>query len=97
MFIKKYLDDFNFELLCDNYEEYYLESLSEEHFKLVYDLFFKYHFYCINDIIVNYLELFELELFKLEKNILKLKQLLGDKFIYIIGNDLRYLNYLFED
>ena len=97
MFLHNYLDDFEYEFLIDNYEDYYLNSLNEKHFIEVYNLFQKYNFYFVNDIIINYLELFELELEKIEKNILNLKKSLGDKFIYIIGNDLRYLKYLFKD
>lgn len=97
MFLNKYLSEFNYELLLDNYEEYYLLSLDEEHFKNVYNLLKKYHFYFIEDVIVNYLEVFELEIDDIEKKILSLKKELGDKFVYIIGNDLRYLNKFLED
>lgn len=97
MFLRNYLNDFNYGLLYSNYEEDYLDSLDEEHFRNVYSLLCKYNFYFIKDIIVNYLEIFELELNKIEETILKLKNTLGDKFVYIIGNDMRYLNTFLED
>jgi len=97
MFLRNYLNEFNYGLLYSNYEEEYLESIDEKHFKDVYSLLCKYHFYFIKDIIVNYLEIFELELQKVEQKILELKNKLGDKFVYIIGNDMRYLNVFLED
>lgn len=97
MFLRNYLNEFNYGLLYSNYDEEYIESIDEEHFNNVYSLLCKYHFYFIRDIIVNYLEIFELELDKIEKTILDLKNKLGDKFVYVIGNDMRYLNAFFED
>lgn len=97
MFLRNYLNDFYYGILYSNYDEEYLESLDEEHFKNVYGLFCKYNFYFIKDIIINYLEIFELELDEIEEKILMLKKSLGDKFVYIVGNDMRYLNIFFED
>lgn len=92
MFLRCYLNDFNYELLCDNYEEEYLNSLDEKHFKSVYDMFRKYNFYFVEDIIINYLEIFELDLNKIEETILMLKETLGERFVYIIGNDIQHMN-----
>lgn len=97
MFLRNYLNDFNYGLLYSNYEEEYLESLDEDHFRKVYSLFCKYNFYFLNDIIVNYLEIFELAVSKIETTIFKLRNMLGDKFVYIIGNDMRYLNAFIQD
>lgn len=96
MFFRNYLNDFNYGLLYNNYEEEYLESIDENNFKNIYKLFCQYNFYFIKDIIVNYLEIFELDKEDVEKKILFLKDKLGDKFNYIIGNDMRYLNIFLE-
>lgn len=96
MFLEKYLDEFYFKQVLLNYEEGYLRSLDEENFLQIYHLFLKYNFYFVNDIILNYLEIFEMDkTFVLEK-LLFLKGKLGDKFNYIIGQDMRYLNYILE-
>ena len=54
-------------------------------------------FYYIDDIIINYLEIFKLDCEFVENKINKLKDILGDNYIYIIGNDLRYLEVLVKE
>ena len=73
MFLEKYLDEFYYNMVLDNYEYEYLKTLDEDNFKEVYNLLKKYNFYFINDIILNYIEIFELDTNLLEQklNILK--------------------------
>ena len=97
MFLDKYLDNFYYDLVYDNYDSSYLEGLDENNFVSVYNVFSKYNFYFINDIILNYMELFEMEPNDLEKGILKLKEKLGNDFVYIIGNDMKYLNEIIDE
>ena len=59
MFLEKYLDEFYYNMVLDNYEYEYLKTLNEDNFKEVYNLLKKYNFYFINDIILNYIEIFE--------------------------------------
>lgn len=92
MFLKMYLSDFNYNLLLEKYTDLYINSLDENNFRDVYLVFKKYNFYFIEDIIINYLEIFELDSNYVEKEILKLKEKLGAKYIYLIGNDMRYLS-----
>lgn len=96
MFLGKYISQTKFELLCENYEAWYLNGLNEEDFLKVYNIFRKYNFYFIDDIILNYIELFELEENEVEDKILSLKNKLGENFVYIIGNDMRYLEELID-
>ena len=97
MFLDKYLDNFYYDLVYDNYDHSYLEGLDENNFRDVYNIFSKYNFYFINFIILNYMELFEMDPIEIEKGILKLKEKLGNDFVYIIGNDMKYLNEIIED
>ena len=97
MFLDKYLDNFYYDLVYDNYDSSYLEGLDENNFRDIYNIFSKYNFYFINDIILNYIELFEMEPNNVEKGILKLREKLGNDFVYIIGNDMKYLNEIIED
>jgi len=92
MFLKMYLSDFNYNLLLEKYTDLYINSLDENNFRDVYLVFKKHNFYFIEDIIINYLEIFELDSNYVEKEILKLKEKLGAKYIYLIGNDMRYLS-----
>lgn len=96
MFLEKYLDEFYYNMVLDNYEYEYLKTLDEDNFKEVYNLLKKYNFYFINDIILNYIEVFELDTKLLEEKINILKEELGDNYIYIIGNNMRYLEALLE-
>ena len=92
MFLDKYLDDFYYDLVYENYDSSYLEGLDENNFKAVYNVFSKYSFYFINDIILNYIELFEMIPDDVEKGIINLYQKLGNNFVFIIGNDMKYLD-----
>lgn len=97
MDLRKYLDDFYYDLLTDNYEDDYLEGIDEDNFLKVYNVFQKYGFYFINDIIIKYLEIFEMNPDYVEREILKLKDKLGITFVYLIGNDITYLNQIIEN
>lgn len=96
MFLKKYLDDFYLNLVLDNYDEKFIATLDEDNFRKVYDIFRKYNFYFINDIILNYMEIFMLDSKEVEDGIMLLKKELGKNFIYLIGNDMSYLNKIID-
>lgn len=97
MFLEKYLDNFYYDFVYDNYDSSYLEGLDEENFRNVYNVFNKYNFYFVNDIILNYMELFEMNPEGVEKGILKLKEKLGNDFVYVIGNNMKYLNEIIDE
>lgn len=96
MFLSTYLNDFYYDLVYKNYDSFYLDRLDKNNFANVYNIFSKYNFYFINDIILNYIELFELNPFDVERGILKLREKLGSDFVYIIGNDMNYLDEIFD-
>ena len=96
MFLKKYLSESKFNLLLNIYEEFYLNDLDENNFIEIYNLFKKYNFYFVDVIILNYLEIFSMEPIEVEEKILELKDKLDDKFNYIIGIDMRYLETILE-
>lgn len=97
MFLEKYLDDFEFDEVLDNYDLNYLLGLDEINFINIYNLLKNNKFYFINDIIINFLEIFSLEYNYVENKILELKKELGENFAYIIGNDLRYLEKILDN
>ena len=96
MFIEDYLTPTKLSLACDNYEEWYLYGLDEANFIKVYNIFKKYNFYFVEDIIVDYLEIFELDPDIVENKIIELIYELGDNYIYITGNDMRYLERILD-
>lgn len=97
MFIKKYLSPFNYEQLYEKYDCFFIESLKEEDFLKIYKIFLKNNFYFIEDIIVNFYEIFMQDEDFIEQRMFLLKNKLGDNFNYIIGNNMTYLNYFLEE
>ena len=96
MFIHKYVSNFYFTQIMFNYDIQFLNSLNEEKFLKIYNLFKEYNFYFIEDIILNYLEILLFEYDEVLKGINLLKEKLGDNFVNIIGNDMVHLDLLFE-
>lgn len=97
MFLENYLDDTYYDLVLDNYKYEYLENIDQDNFKLVYDILAKYKFDYIEDIILNYIELFELEPSYVEDSIKELIYKLGDNYVRIIGNDMRYFTLIIDN
>ena len=96
MFIYEYVSDFYFTQIMFNYDIQFLNSLNEENFLKIYNLLKKYNFYFIEDIILNYLEIFSFEYDDILKGINLLKEKLGDNFVNIIGKNMSYLDLLLE-
>jgi hypothetical protein len=91
VFYNKYLDDYYINEIFNNYDINFLRSIDEEQFISVYNIFKKYNFDYIEDIIENYLELFTMDSNIVEEKILLLKDKLGDNFVNLIGEDMTYL------
>ena len=91
MFLEKYVSEFYFSQILDNYDKKYLLSIDEQHFLKIYKLFIEHKFYFIEDIILKYLEIFELDYSIVKEKIKLLKEKLGNNYIYIIGNKINYL------
>lgn len=91
MFLRKYLNDFYFDLLLEEYEEDYLETLDENRFSEIYKLFLDNNFYFVNDVIIKYLEIFSLDCDTVNNGLLKLKEKLGNHYVYLIGDNISYL------
>lgn len=94
MFLNKYINEFYLNLIYDNYEEDFINSLDEENFIKISNLFKNNNFYFINDIYLNYLEIFNLDYEEVFNKLEILKNKLGNNYNYIIGNDMRYLEFL---
>ena len=97
MFLENYLDETYYDLVINNYKYEYLENIDINNFKQVYDILVKYNFDYIEDIILNYIELFELEPNYVEEKIVELIDKLGDNYVRIIGNDMRYFTIIIDE
>ena len=91
MFLRKYLNEFYFDLLLEEYEESYLETIDENQFAEIYNLFIENNFYFVNDVIIKYLEIFNMDSDIVKTGLSQLKKQLGTHFVYLIGDDMRYL------
>lgn len=96
MFINNYINSSNYKLLTETYDKEYLDNLDEENFIKIYNLFKEYKFYFIDDIILKYLEIFELDVEFVKNSIEKLKEELKDNFIFHIGHNLTYLEKIID-
>lgn len=92
MFLKNYLSEFYYNQVIDMYDESYLNSINESNFREIYQLFKKYNFVFIEDIILKYLEIFELDFKEVYRGIEKLKNKLGDNYMSIISSNMDYLS-----
>lgn len=88
MFLGKYLNSTYLDLVCDNYEEDYLKLLDESNFEEVYMVLKKNGFYFIEDIILNYLELFEIDAKYVELALMGAKSVLREDYVKKIGKDM---------
>lgn len=95
MFLQKYVSEFYYNQILDNYKTEYLELLDEQNFLKIYKLFIEYKFYFIEDIILKYLEIFEMD-YNVVKDKIKLLNRLGNNFVYIIGNNMNYLDEIID-
>lgn len=96
MFLNKYLNDIYIDLLYDTYNEQYINNLDEENFKKVYTVLKKEEFYFIDDIILKYLEIFEIDSNCVLKAINDIREILGSNYVKIIGNNLSIMDKIIE-
>ena len=97
MFLKYYLNEFYYNQILDNYKTNYLNNLDQDNFNKIYAILVKYQFDYIEDIILNYLELFELDQEYVEEKLKKLINYLGDNYVRKIGKDMRYFTLIIDD
>lgn len=94
MVYNNYLDEDYLEELYENHDLNYLKSIDKDNFKIIYDLLKKYNFDYIEDIILKYLDIFELDYKIVENKINNLIKVLGTNYVDIISQNLNYLEYI---
>ena len=93
-FLRKYVSDVYYELILDTYDWVYLQSLDEKKFQKIYNLFKNLGFSFVDDIVLKYIEIFELPEEEVLDKIETLKNTLGDNYKNIISNNMNILKYL---
>lgn len=93
-FLRKYVSNVYYELILDTYDWVYLQSLDEKNFQKIYNLFKNLGFSFVDDIVLKYIEIFELPEEEVLDKIETLKNTLGDNYKNIISNNMNILKYL---
>ena len=88
MFLDKYVDSSCLNLIYSNYNDSYLNMLDESKFKEVYDLLVRENIYFIDDVILNYLELFEIDIKYVGEAFKNIKDIIGNNFNRVIGKNI---------
>lgn len=96
MFLEQYLDSMYLDLVYTNYDEDYISLFDEDNFNKVYSLLKNNNFYFIEDIILNYLELFEIDDKYVQLAILDIKSMLGNNYVERIGKNMTLVNKIIE-
>ena len=96
MFLDKYLNSTYLDLVYSNYDEDYINTIEQDNFNRVYNILKNNNFYFIEDIIINYLELFEIEDKYVDRSILDIKSILGDDYVKKIGSNMTLIDKVIE-
>lgn len=91
MFLKKYLDETYLNLLYNTYEEKYINNLDEKNFNEVYNLLIDRGFYFVEDVVIKYLELFEIEPKFISLALNDMEKEFGKEYVFLIGNHITLL------
>lgn len=93
--LEKYLDDFESDLISDNYADDYLENICKsEYTEKNIELLKNYNLTFIGDILYYNLDILEVPTDTLEKRIKVLINELGTDYVNIINNDIELLDTL---
>lgn len=96
MFLDKYLNSVYMDIIYDTYDNEYLEILDENNFLKVYNLLKSKGFYFLEDIIIKYLELFEIDVRYIEQAIIDMEKKLGSNYINILGNNISMVSEIID-
>lgn len=96
MFIDKYLNSVYLDIFYNNYNLSYIRSFDEASFLKIYNLLREKGFYFIDDIILNYFEIFELDEISLRKALIFLEGVYGTDYVSIIGKNMTLLDKVIE-
>ena len=92
MIFDKYLNDTYLDILYSNYNLDYLKSIDSNNFIEIYNLLKNKGFYFIEDIIINYMDMFELDSYYLNKVLTYLESKMGKDYIKRIGLNMTILD-----
>ena len=92
MFLQDILKDDDYLLLLDKYTNDYLDTIEYENFMKIYKYLKSKKVYFIDDLIIDYLDIFTLDVEIIEEVFNILNERYGDDYIYTIGDNLKILD-----
>lgn len=96
MFLEKYLDDVYYQIVLEEYDERYLRMLDEKNFQDIYFLLKERNCYFVEDVIIKYLELFELDRQSVEYALDEMRKYLGEEYMRYMGKDMTLFDRLLQ-
>ena len=72
--------------MLENYDIDYVEGINRSNFLSIYKLFMNNNFYFVNDLVLNYLEIFKLDYDIILESVERFKDNY-ENYVYVIGND----------
>ena len=92
MFLQEILKDDDYLLLLDKYTDEYLDTIDYDNFMKIYKYLKSKRVYFVEDLILNYLDIFTLDVKIIEEAFDALNLQYGDDYIYTIGDNLKILD-----
>ena len=92
MFLREYLTELEYEILCNKYDDDFIVRIDRNNFHSIYTLFINNGFYFVKDLIIKYLEIFSLDIGIISDAIYNLFKKYGGDYIYFIGRNLNILD-----
>lgn len=92
MILQNLLNEEEYKLLTDKYTDSYLDSISFESFMEMYKFLKSKKVYFVNDLIINYIDIFSLNVNVVEEALNVLEERFGKEYLYYIGDNLKLLD-----
>ena len=96
MFLDKYLNKTYLDLVYSNYELNYINALSEENFDKIFKFLKKEGFNYINDIILDYLELFQIDYTYVQKAFDDVKKIANNNYTKSISHNMTLIDMIIK-
>ena len=94
--LKNYLSDFKYQMFFEHYSDMYINSFDLDNFIKVYTYLENVGFDFIDDIIINYAEIFKLSVWDIYESLKRISKKYGPNYIDRISKDMRILEMVLD-
>jgi hypothetical protein len=92
MFLLKYLNDIEYDLLLNKYDEEIISSINENNFEINYRYLVSKKIFFVNDLVLKYLEIFSLDNSVIVKTVGLMEEKYGKDYRFYVGNNISLFN-----